>query len=86
MKFVLVSFFILILGFVRVLEPIRGPVQLLFSPMQLGLTDMALEIRDSAFFYFNINDLRGQNISLLQEVESLKSVIIELKEIQEENV
>ncbi len=86
MKFVLMSFFILILGFVRVLEPIRGPVQLLFSPMQLGLTDMALEIRDSAFFYFNINDLRGQNISLLQEVESLKSVIIELKEIQEENV
>ncbi|HLB51428.1 MAG TPA: rod shape-determining protein MreC [Patescibacteria group bacterium] len=85
MKFVLVSFFVLILGFIKVLEPLRGPVQYLFTPMQLGLSEMALEIRDSAIFYLNINDLRGQNIHLMEEVEDLKSVILELKEIQEEN-
>ena len=86
MKFVLASFFIFVLGFFKVLEPIRGPVQYVFSPVQLGLSDMALELSDSALFYLSINDLRGQNIALMEEVEDLKSVVLELKEVEEENL
>ena len=55
------------------------------TPVQFGLRRSAVNIKDSFRLFYNLDEIRQENIGLLSQNNDLKSLIIDLKIIREEN-
>ena len=86
MRWLLASLVIFILGIFNFFAPIRGVLQYSFNPLQFGLQQIAVSIKDGGNFYVNLRSIRSENLSLLEEVEVLQSEVLRLKELEEENM
>ncbi|HSX39207.1 MAG TPA: rod shape-determining protein MreC [Candidatus Saccharimonadales bacterium] len=85
MKKLFVAFVILALGFLGVFNPFRTVVQYIFTPVEFGLKNTASSIKDTGNFFIALKGLRDQNISLIKENQNLKSIILSLKQADDEN-
>lgn len=85
MKWLIVSVIVFALGFFNVFAPIRGGVQYIFNPIQYGIQKMSADIKDWANFYTGLNEVRNENLALLEENENLYSQLVELKNLKKEN-
>jgi rod shape-determining protein MreC len=85
MRYLYLSIIILILNLVGFTGFIRVPVTFVLTPFQISLRNMAIEAKDSLKFFTNVNSLRKENIALLDENTRLKSTIVELLHVKEEN-
>lgn len=85
MRYLIFSVLLIIMGFLKLMEPVRSIFQRGLNPIQLGLRDTALDIRGAAEFLTNLNNLRVENIALIEENAELKDVILELKKYSLEN-
>lgn len=85
MKWLIASLIIFILGIFNLFAPIRGAVQYTFNPLQFGLQQVAIGIRDGFDFYKNLRTIHSENLTLLEELEGLRSEVLSLKELEEEN-
>lgn len=85
MQWLFASLIIFILGIFNLFAPIRGAFQYAFNPLQFGLEQVATDIRDGVTFYSNLKKIHMENLSLLEEVEGLRSEVLSLKELEEEN-
>ena len=85
MKWFFASLVIFILGFFNFFAPVRGVIQYTFNPVQFGFQQMEHGIEDWFSFYKNLTKIRGENLELLQEVNSLQGEIATLKEFETEN-
>jgi len=84
-KWLIASLIIFILGIFNLFAPIRGAVQYTFNPLQFGLQQVAIGIRDGFDFYKNLRTIHSENLTLLEELEGLRSEVLSLKELEEEN-
>lgn len=85
MRFFLITAFILILGVFNMLEPLRSGYQFVTTPIQLGLFDLAKELKNSVLFFSQLSDIRKENLALRAQIQDLTSKNLELKVIAEEN-
>ena len=85
MKKLFIALIIFIFGTFGVLNPVRDAFQFIFAPIQFGLKNVALGLKGSIDFFYNLKRLRDENIALLQENNDLTSVILELKKAEEDN-
>lgn len=85
MKYFLISFLILVLGFFGFLNPLKDAFQLVFTPVELGLSDMGKGIKKSFEFYGDLRSIRDENIKLLSQIENLKAIILDIKVSADEN-
>lgn len=85
MKYFLISLFIFILGILGTLRPLRGLLQQVSFPIQLGLKYTAVNIKDGINFLTHVFDIHKENLLLAKEMLSLKSRILELEEVSREN-
>lgn len=86
MLYIVISILTLILGFFGVLSPVRDGVHIVSAPMQVGLEDAAVEIKNAVSFFFTLSNIRNENLELLEEMAKLNSEIVELKDAQRENL
>jgi rod shape-determining protein MreC len=77
---------IFILGIFNFFAPVRGVLQYSFNPIQFGLQQVAVGIKDGGNFYVNLKSIRSENLDLLEEVEELQTEVLRLKEMEEENM
>lgn len=85
MKWLIASAAVFILGFFNVFAPVRGGVQYVFNPIQYGVQQMSSGFRDWLDFYTNLQQVRKENLVLLEESEKLNSQVVQLEELKEEN-
>lgn len=85
MQWLLVSLVIFILGIFNFFAPIRGGLQFIFNPLQFGLQEVATSLRGGVSFYFNLRSIYGENLNLLELNEGLRSELLRLKALEEEN-
>ncbi len=85
MKWLIASLIIFILGIFNLFAPIRGAIQYAFNPLQFGLQQVAIGMRDGFSFYKNLRSIHSENLTLLEELEGLRSEVLSLKELEEEN-
>lgn len=85
MRWLLASLAIFILGIFNIFAPIRGGLQFVLNPVQFGLQEMAVGLRDGVGFYFNLRSIHSENLKLLEEREDLLSEVQRLKYLEEEN-
>lgn len=51
-----------------------------------GLDAIAVDLKDFSRLFYNLNNIRNENLNLLRENEDLRGIIVELKNAEEENV
>ncbi|NMB70082.1 rod shape-determining protein MreC [candidate division WWE3 bacterium] len=85
MKYILASLFLLFLSLFGIHKPVYKFAGYFFSPLQYGLTNTALGIKDFSLFYSNLRSVRRENIKLLEDNLILESRVVELKRLEEEN-
>lgn len=85
MKYLLASLLIFILGLFNFFAPIRGTLHFIFNPVQYGLQQTSANLVQGINFYSNLRNIYMQNMSLLEEKESLISEVQRLKDLEEEN-
>lgn len=86
MRWLIVSFVIFVLGLLNFFAPIRGSIQYVFNPVQYGVQQLAVGLKDSVEFYSGLRGIRQENIVLLSENEYLESEVFRLQNLGEENV
>lgn len=79
MKYLIISFSILFLGFFGFFNPIRNYYVKLISPIQFGLSNSAKEINDTFLFYKNLRAIRSENILLKTKINELEAQVAENK-------
>ena len=67
------------------LDPVRSGFQQFSSPVQFGLRRGAINFKDSLKLFYNINNIRRDNLDLLKENQELRGIIVNLKNMEEEN-
>lgn len=85
MRIFIISVFILILGLSGFLNPLRGAFQKLTTPIQYGLRNGAISIKQSYQLFSRLNEIRRENLRLLEEKQELVGEIVDLKKAAEEN-
>lgn len=85
-KYLFISLLILLLGLLGALNPLRNGASWVLSPIQLGLKDMAISLKDSVLFFSRLADINDQNIALIKKQVALEVEILELKKVREENI
>jgi rod shape-determining protein MreC len=71
-----------LLGF---LAPIRDFAQFIFTPVQFGISGVAMDLKQSTGFIFKLSSIHKENLLLIDENAALKSTIVNLKIADEEN-
>lgn len=84
-KYVVASLLLLLISFIGFYKPLYSYLDYLFSPLQFGLNTTANNIRDFTSFYSNLNEVRRDNIRLIEDNLILESRVGELKRLEEEN-
>ncbi len=85
MKFLYISAFVFILGLLNLLEPVRFIVHKVFLPFQFGMREAAIDVKEGMSFFQKVEELRQENIYIIEENLDLKSRVVELKLLEEEN-
>ena len=85
MRYILISLFILILGFFELTNPVKSAVAWVFTPFQFGLKQIADSSIETMKFFGSLNKVRQNNLFLLERTAELESKIVELKNTEEEN-
>lgn len=85
MRIIIVTLIILALGLLELLNPVRDAFQGFFAPVQFGLRKTAISVKDSSRLFYNLNDIRKENLGLLRENQELRGIIVDLKKAEEEN-
>lgn len=85
MKYLIITFVVLIFGLLEFLNPVRQVFQQFSSPVQFGLRKSAISLKDSLKLFHNFNEIRKNNLDLLKENRDLKGIIANLKNLEEEN-
>lgn len=85
MKWFFIALIIFVLGLFDMFGTVRNATHYFFSPIQFGLDRAALDVKASFTFYSRLKSIRNDNLELINENENLKSEIIGLKILQEEN-
>lgn len=85
MKYLIITFIILIFGLLDFLNPLRHVFQQFSSPVQFGLRKSAISLKDSLQLFYNFNRIREDNLDLIKENRDLKGIIANLKNLEEEN-
>ena len=86
MKYVLLSFFILILGVTGVFAPLRDAVVSIVSPIQFGLQKTAFNLKQAGHFFSDSNKVRNENLNLLNTIKTLEEEVTGLKIFRDENL
>jgi len=81
----IVSVFLLILGSLGFLNPLRSAFQRFTTPVQYGLRTGAISMKDSYQLFSNVNKIRQENLQLIKENQELRGEIVDLKKAAEEN-
>jgi len=77
--------FVLIFGLIGLLDPVRGAFQKFTTPVQYGLRNGAVGIKESYQLFSRLNQIRQENLRLLEEKQQLEGEIVDLKKAAEEN-
>lgn len=85
MKWLIASVAVFILGFFNLFAPIRGGMQYVFNPIQFGIQQSAVSLRDWSDFFLNLQKIRRKNLDLMEKNQALKSQVVELTQLEEEN-
>lgn len=85
MKWLIASILVFILGLFNFFAPVRGGVQYIFNPIQFGIQQSAVNIKDWFSFYTNLKEIRKENLKLLEENQALRSKLVALNELEKEN-
>ena len=85
MQWLIASLIIFILGIFNIFSPVRGAVQYAFNPLQFGLQQVAIGLRGGFDFYKNLRTIHLENLNLLEELEGLRSEVLSLRDLEEEN-
>lgn len=85
MKYFILSVLFVILGALNLLNPMRIVFQKGLTPVQLGLSDVAGDVKGGFIFMTNIAEVRQRNLELLEKATSLESELLELKKLSIEN-
>lgn len=85
MRILILSFIIFVLGFIGLLNPVRDFFQDVFSPVQVGVREMARDLKEGVKFFSNLKAIRDENLLLLEENQELRSRILEIQIAEEEN-
>lgn len=86
MKYLLISFLILVLGVAGILAPLRDVVVSVVSPIQFGLRKTAINFKQALRFFSDSNKVRSENLDLLNKVLSLEEEIAQIKMYRDENL
>lgn len=86
MKYIILSLIILVLGVAKILNPVRDATQIISSPIQLGLRELAIDFKSGFTFFTNLKQIRTDNLALLEEIERLNSKLVELKQAERDNL
>ncbi|WP_426348944.1 rod shape-determining protein MreC [Alloiococcus sp. CFN-8] len=62
-----------------------GGVGAVFNPIQKFVYGVNDKVQDFLYFAFNFSDVKSENIALREENEELKSQLIELEDLKDEN-
>jgi rod shape-determining protein MreC len=84
-KYLATSLIILLLGVIGVLNPVRDFVLAISAPVQFGLYQSAVSIKEFAGFFAGIGDVRNENLKMREEIISLKTQLFEQETIKKEN-
>lgn len=85
MRYLYISILVLITGYFGILNPFKNVLQKMFFPFQFGLRSIAVEIKDSTKLFSNLDNLRKENLSLIEQNLDLQSRVAELKKLSDEN-
>jgi rod shape-determining protein MreC len=67
------------------LNPVRDVFQKFTTPVQFGLSSMAVAVKNTYFLFHDLNTIRKENLILLKENQELRGIIVDLKVAEEEN-
>lgn len=85
MKYLLISFLILVLGLVGILAPLRDVVVSIVTPIQFGLRKTALNLKQATKFFSDSNKVRDESLVLLNKIQLLEAEVTVLKIFRDEN-
>ncbi|MFA6981827.1 MAG: rod shape-determining protein MreC [Patescibacteria group bacterium] len=85
MKYLLLCILFLLLSFLKLTGPLRMVFQKGLNPVQLGLRDTALDLKDAFKFISDLKDIRDENIALIEEKRKLEDAMLNLKNYALEN-
>ncbi len=84
MKYLVVSFILVVISFFGVLRPLEDFAAFAFSPVQGQVRILGLGLRDTFNFFLNISGIYSENQALKEEILDLEQKLIELKILEEE--
>ncbi|PJA86493.1 MAG: rod shape-determining protein MreC [Candidatus Moranbacteria bacterium CG_4_9_14_3_um_filter_42_9] len=85
MRYLLISLFLLIFGYFGLLAPLRDFVLTFVSPIQFGLRKVAINTKDTFVFFNNVDEVRVENLSLLEKTRELEEKLTILALAEKEN-
>lgn len=85
MRWILASFIIFILGLFNLFAPVRGALHYIFNPIQFGVKESAIDLKEWFTFFSSIKEIYNDNQALILEKENLISQIASLKDLESEN-
>lgn len=85
MRYLIISFFILVFGYFGLLNQFRSGFMYVVAPIQYGLRQVAIDIGGAVNFFIHLNAIRSDNLLLLKENKELTSRMLALKRLEEEN-
>ena len=85
MRYLIVSLVIIFLGYFGLLNFAVSGFQLIFNPLQIGLKETAVQIKDGFRFFLNVKNVYDEYLSVLAENASLKSELVSLRFLSDEN-
>ena len=85
MRILIITFVILVLGLMDLLNPVRNTFHQFTAPVQFGLRKNANNIKESISLFSNLNNIRHEYLELRKENQELRSIVVDLKKSEEEN-
>ena len=84
-RYLIISLIIVFLGFFGLLNFAISGFQLILNPIQFGLKETAVQIKDGINFFQNVKNVHNEYLNVLTENASLKSELISLRFLSDEN-
>jgi len=81
----IISLVIVFLGYFGLLNFAISGFQFLLNPLQIGLKETAMQIKEGIRFFQNVKSVHNEYLKVLTENVSLKSEVISLRFLSEEN-
>lgn len=85
MRILILSIIVFLLGIINFTRPLQTGAHFVFGPVQLGMAEIARNLKDSFRFFSNLSEIRNDNLALMEQNTVLLAEVAELKGEREEN-